>query len=317
MTSLSWTPTSTVLFNAVRTNGLAIAISPFVKANALEQLIAHCNKPEQLQVVCAWTAQSLMSGATDVEIYPLLRSAGARLFVHPRIHLKLYVLSNNRAFHSSGNLTLRGLGLCDKPNIEIGTEVSLGLKDWQAIYRILEESIPVDDEIYLQARDFVAKIQKIEPIDSDLVLHSSVDRRFSLSSLPLCETPDEFLMFCREISGDMEQLDRSSLHAFAHDQTIFRVEQDLLALVTAEQIANAFRRLPLVEEFVRFLQYEGTARFGSVTAWLQENCSDRPQPYRKDLKATVRTLYNWLSATFEEISWDVPGRRSMVIRWRQ
>jgi hypothetical protein len=258
-----------------------------------------------------------MSGATDVEIYPLLRSAGARLFVHPRIHLKLYVLSNNRAFHSSGNLTSRGLGLCDKPNIEIGTEVSLGLEDWQAIYQILEESIPVDDEIYLHAKDFVAQTQKIEPIASELVLQSSVDRRFSISSLPLCASPNEFLTFCREISRGLIEVDSSSLHAFAHDQTILRIEQDLFASVTAEQIASAFRRLSLVEEFVRFLQYEGTARFGSVTAWLQENCSDRPQPYRKDLKATVRTLYNWLSATFEEISWDVPGRRSMVIRWRQ
>lgn len=317
MNTLCWTPTSTVLFNAVRTNGLAIAISPFVKSNALEQLIAHCDKPEQLQVVCAWTAQSLMSGATDVEIYPLLRSAGARLFVHPRIHLKLYVLSNNRAFHSSGNLTLRGLGLCDEPNIEIGTEVSLELKDWRAIYQILEESIPVDDRIYSQAKEFTARNQPITPIDSELILSSSLDRRFSINSLPLCENPEEFLTFCREISGGMEQLDRSSLHAFAHDQTILRIEQDLFASVTAEQIASAFRRLSLVKEFVRFLQYEGTARFGSVTAWLQENCSDRPQPYRKDLKATVRTLYNWLSATFEEISWDVPGRRSMVIRWRQ
>jgi hypothetical protein len=65
---------------------------------------------------------------------------------------------------------------------------------------------------------------------------------------------------------------------------------------------------------MELIKKEKNARFGLVNEWLQQNCSDKPTPYRWELKATTRCLYDWLAYFFPEISWDRPSY-SMILRW--
>ena len=41
-----------------------------------------------------------------------------------------------------------------------------------------------------------------------------------------------------------------------------------------------------------------------------------PSPYRWEIKANTRILYDWLEYFFMEIRWDRP-RHSQVIYWQQ
>ena len=63
------------------------------------------------------------------------------------------------------------------------------------------------------------------------------------------------------------------------------------------------------------IKNERSARFGQVNEWITELCSDKPTPYRWELKSSTNKLYDWLDYFFDEISWDVPGRHSQVIYW--
>jgi hypothetical protein len=314
---LTWTPTGEALFGAVRDDTLTIAICPYIRAEALTRVLQVCEAPENLQVICRWDANSLLSGATEPDIFNVLNEVGAKLYIHPRIHLKLFVLSKNRAIHSSGNLTLKGLGLSSVSNIEVAAEVTLGARDWRNIYAVLEQSLRVDEQIYEQAIRFMAdnpktmlNIPRFQPI-------VTADKRFSITALPLCATPEILVNLSERLSRGVADMDDQLIHAVVHDQCLFAFGDAIPAEIALEQIGVAFKQHPFIIAFVDFLRTEGSARFGLVTDWIHRNCSDKPRPYRKDLKEIIRNLYNWLSFYFEEISWDVPGERSMVIRWTE
>ena len=314
---LTWTPTSEALFRAVRENALTIAICPYIRADALRQVLQMCEAPENLQVICRWDANSLLSGVTEPEIFNILSEVGAKLYIHPRIHLKLFVLSRNRAIHSSGNLTLKGLGLSPVSNIEVAAEVALAAQDWRKIYAVLEQSLRVDEQIYEQAIKFMAdnpktmlNVRRFEPV-------VTADKKFSITALPLCATPEILINLSERLSQGVADMDDQLIHAVVHDQSLFAFGDAIPAEMALEQIRIAFKQQPFIIAFVAFLRNEGSARFGLVTDWIHRNCSDKPRPYRKDLKEIIRNLYNWLAFYYDEISWDVPGERSMVIRWTE
>jgi len=314
--SLIWSPTHSYLGDAVAGNKkLLLAIAPFVTLEALKYVVEKVEDPSDLQVVARWRGQDLLSGASDIEIYPYLEELGIPLFVHSTIHLKLLIFDQARAFHSSGNITRNGLGLGTKGNIEVGCDVTLQTEDWKRIHRVLAESQRVDDYIYRQAKDYI-EANKSKPAAEkapNLELKEATEKNFSWLSLPATSSPDELWRYYSGALDDRKMLEIAA--AASKDLLTFSIPDDLGESAFHAVLKRNFCDHPFVKKFVQILSAEESLRFGFVRAWLQENCSDKPQPYRRDLNGTVGNLYNWLQHCFGEVTWGRP-KYSMVIYWK-
>lgn len=268
----------------------------------------------QLRVITRWNAGDIATGVSDLEIYPYLKARGVKLYLHTSIHLKLFVLDENVAFTASGNITCRGLGLLDSHcNVELGCEVPLALADWLNISQILEDSTAVDDAIFRKAKEYQAALPKQETSLPELQLIPAVQKTFSWLSLPASKNPEVLFEFYEALNTNMAP--SKDVAVFMHDLILYRIPQGLERGPFLEMLRSHFLEHPFILAVVELLKKEKSARFGLVNSWLQQNCSDKPAPYRWELQATTRCLYHWLAYFIPEVSWDQPNY-SMVLRWQ-
>jgi hypothetical protein len=309
--SLIWSPTYKYVVDRIyHHKQLRLLIAPFVKLDALKTLLEACEDTSDLSIIVRWRGSDLVSGVSDTSIYPYLKERRVPLYIHQSIHLKLMIFDDSLAFHTSGNITQRGLGLYPQHNIEIGCQVEINHSDWRHIYEILNQSRRVDDDVYnavCKYRD--ENLSKSPPIPQ-MNLPADIEKQFSMLSLPSSESPEE--LFHSYQSPGCED---SDIAAFVHDLILFDLPTGLERVAFFQFLETRFREHPFIQAIVEFIRGAGTARFGLVNKWITDNCSDRPTPYRWELKSITRRLYDWLDYFYQEISWDVPGAHSMVIRW--
>lgn len=309
--SIVWSPTSSFIREELCAGEeLRLVVAPFISASALRWLIDSCATTEHLKVITRWTAQDIGSGVSDLDVYPLLQDRKIPLYLNQTIHLKLLVFAANWAFVTSGNITKKGLGLAQQSNVEVGCRADLTHQDWSAIYGLLAESFPVDEKIYEQAVAYRDENQRESGALPGLDLAPEKTPDFSILSLPATDSPSELVAL---YSGG-KTMAAESVSAYMNDVTLFGIPNGLEAGLLLDYLEERFTSQPFTQAIVALIKEAGSARFGLVNKWLQSNCSDKPTPYRWELKPATNRLYNWLEYFYDEISWDRP-QHSMVIRW--
>lgn len=312
--SLVWNPVYEMLEARLRAGErLALLIVPYIKLDALRRLLGESRNLGKLQVIVRWRPEDLVSGASDVEVYDFLRSLNIPLYFNPSIHLKLYIFDSNSCFTTSANVTLKGLGYITACNVEAGALIPMQLQDWAHVYRLIEESTLVDEGIHSYFEAVIESAPKAAPLHS-LPLELPARRMFTIASLPATESPTalENAYFSLEDISDPEEVRR-----VAHDLSTFGMDQrHANPQMFQAALGRAFRNTPFVIAFLNLLKERQSLSFGGVSAWIHSTCEDVPVPYRRDIKHTTRILYNWLVAFIPEVTWDVPGERSQVIRWQ-
>jgi hypothetical protein len=312
---LVWTPIHEYIQErAVDHGSLLLAISPFIKLDALKLLVERCPDTSALQVIVRWRPIDIVSRVSDLEIYEWLTSRDIALYRHPNIHLKLLVFTRNWAFHTSGNITKSGLGLAKSSNIEVGAQIQLELDDWVQIEQMMSQSFRVDSVIFSKFQDYLEKNSgKEEPLPP-LILPPAKDKSFSRMSLPASESPEELITLY--LAPSSVQSTSSSLPALAHDLGLYDVPSNLLREDLIDHLGYAFRSHPFVAAIISEIGRNGSLRFGAVNRWLTDHCIDNPTPFRWELKEVTSRLYNWLAYFCDEITWDRP-RHSQVIYWNE
>lgn len=269
-------------------------------------------------MITRWSARDILARVSDLSIYPYLKKRRVPLYVHSSIHLKLFVFDTAVAFHTSGNITQRGLGTSPRANVEIGCLVELQRRDWEHIYGILQRSVRVDDAVCERAIEYLRANEQESSVAPLLRLEPMQDKEFSVLSLPASEHPEQLYSVCLDATNgvDTEQAQGDVAAACAHDLILYHVPEGLDRQAFFDTLKQHFRSHPFVLAIVRFIREHKSARFGLVNEWLQRECSDKPTPYRWELKRNTRILYTWLEYFFDEISWDRPNY-SMVLRWQE
>jgi hypothetical protein len=292
---------------------IILLVVPFIKLAALKQLHWVQTKKVRLKVVCRWRPNDLLSGASDVEIFPYLKEVGCELYLNADVHLKLYVFGSNNAVNTSANLTLRGLGYSDTPNIEIANIVTLASGDWESIYRIIATSRQVDDTVYARYKDFIKKnrLPAPETIPIDLL---GTPKTFTIASLPATESPAKLAEFY--LTDDHTAYDPEEVRRAIHDLVTFKIPAGLTATEFNRTLGQAFRTTPFVGDFVALLRAETNLRFGAVNNWIHQKCEDVPLPYRWEIKTNTRIFYDWLAHFFPQITWERP-HHSQIIHWHE
>ena len=312
---LVWTPTYDYVAQKIREKKrLELVIAPYIKRDALKQLLDECEDVSNLKVIVRWDPQDIIVGVSDIEIYEDLKAKGIPLYRHSSIHLKMLVFNQNWAFHTSGNITQNGLGLSNNPNIEVGAQIQLEPKDWVELYKLLEHANLIDDALYEKACEYKkenkSKPAPLPPLD----LEPTEDKAFSRFSLPAIQSPEK-LYEIYQSPGSFKD-DDELFSAFVHDISLYKVASGLTEDQFFEQLRSGFKSHPFTASVADFVKDKGSARFGEMNAWITAQCSDNPTPYRWEIKQTTNKLYDWLDYFFQEITWDVPGARSQVIYWK-
>ena len=314
MSKLVWSPVYKILEERIQSSdNIILILVPFAKLTALQKLHWLNSKQVKIKVVCRWRPEDIVSGVSDLEIYPFLKQSGCELYINSNIHLKLYVFASNIAFNTSGNMTLRGLGYSDSANIEVGNMVSLTTSDWTKIYDVINSSRLVTDDIYQRFKEYSAQhppvSRPLPPIDL-----MPAAKTYTISSLPATDSPKKLadFYFCQEQQKEsLEDMRRA-----AHDLAIFGIPPGLSSSDFDKRLGDAFSKTPFVTDFIAFLKNERSLRFGAVNDWIHNKCEDVPLPYRWEIKENTRIFYDWLVHYQRDISWDRPNH-SQVIYWKR
>ena len=182
---------------------LSYIIAPYIKLEPLKKLVESCTDTENLHVISNWQEQSIVSGSTDIEIYPYLEDLKVPLYSNKTIHLKLFIFKDGTVFHTSGNVSRRGLGLGsdNENNIEVGCFLELNPNDFIEIEKIILSSKRITPEDYQLALSYVEEHKKpAEPLP-DLEL-TPTGQDFSLSLFPEMNNPQE--LYEKYANGDFD-----------------------------------------------------------------------------------------------------------------
>ena len=317
--ALAWSPLSAAIKE--RKEEIVFLISPFIQSKALSQLQGISQFGHNLSIITRWNAEDILSGVSDLDIYPILKSQGIRLYINKHIHLKMLIYSNNITFIGSGNVTSHGLGFCANPNVEVGVFSSIDFDDWKRIFALIEDSILVDDEMYQKAVEYRNKY-RLAPLPlPDFVLNESekiVKQRrkaFSLNVLPASESPQ--VLYQNKETICQKSIDLNKLSPFLHDMLIYNLSSDTNEEEFMHDLKTSFLSTQFVSELIAYIKKSAPLNFGHISSWIHDHCSDVPLPYRYEIKKYVAILYTWLAFFVPEISWDIPGKRSQVIYWKQ
>ncbi len=312
-TSLVWSPVHRVVEERIKGGDeIILILVPFVKLAALQQLHwVHANRVK-LKIVCRWRPEDLLSGASDVEVFPYLKASGCQLYLNTDIHLKLYVFASNTAFNTSGNLTLQGLGYTEHGNIEVGNMVELAPEDWAKVFGIIAGSRQMDDDLYALFKQFVDQHPK-GGATARLPNLLPAPKTYTISSLPATDNPTNLASFYFDPAA--AKLTPEKVRRAIHDLVTFKVPPHLTRADFDDSLGQAFLQTAFVKDFVQLLQVEGSLRFGAVNNWIHQKCEDVPLPYRWEVKENTRIFYDWLAHYVPDITWDRP-RHSQIIRWK-
>ena len=292
---------------------MILLISPFIGLDALKKFLIRTGAKRGIKIVVRWRPEDVRSGVSDLEIYPYLAECGIPLYCNKGIHLKLYVFESNFAFSTSGNLTLRGFGYTADSNIEVGSFVNITQEDWSRIYKVINTSKQVDEDMYQRYKKYVEACPKLpEPVILPPDLFGTL-KAYTISSLPAMETPVKLADYY--FASNTGTHTAEAVRQATHDLVTFDIPPKLNQQDFEQSLGNSFRRTPFVIEFIDFLKTEKSLRFGAVNDWIHQRCEDVPLPYKWEIKENTRIFYNWLEHFFPEITWDRPNY-SQVIRWQ-
>ena len=252
-------------------------------------------------------------GVSDLSVYELLKSEGIPLYINYQLHSKVFRFSDGSLICGSGNATSPGLGLSELNNIETAALVlKTTLRDELEFKKLRDSCLRVDDDIYSEFCQAVSKCPPQPPIqsgDADIYERYRDDNLYLLSDLPATSRPSDLIRGIRDserISSLSEQM--------VIDCVTFGVDESMSSKNAIDQLSAGFRSSQFVRVVVEEIRKEGSMSFGAMTSFVHRYCRDVPAPYRSEVKRTVKKLYNWLCYFFEDLSWDIPGARSQVIR---
>lgn len=135
-----------------------LLVAPFVKTGALGRVLEAWSRKMSVTLVTRWRLEELAFGVSDLEVYPLIRSFGGRVLLHPTLHAKYYA-TGDRALMGSANLTAAALGWREDGNLELLMPAFGGrLRSFE---RDLDrDCIEVDDEMF---ESFKAALEAFPP----------------------------------------------------------------------------------------------------------------------------------------------------------
>lgn len=266
---------------------------PYIKLEVLKELFEGCGCVQAVFV--RWKPRDLITGASDIEIYPYLKSRNISLYRNPRLHLKAFVDTYKSAFWGSANISSRALNIPVHPyyNYELGSiEANLTFEDRLYFSLIENESILITDHIYDQLlSQLPKKVQEFPQEEDFTVLFEPPDKDFLISSLPMSYTVETLI----RIYQNMDYENDLELNCATHDLANYCMPLGLSNEEFITKLKTAFFKHPFIARFTTHLDNAGELYFGTVKEWIQRHCTDVPTPRRWEITENIQILYSWIN----------------------
>ncbi len=266
--------------------------SPFIKLETLKALI---DKSEKVKVIFVrWEARDIIQGASELEIYPYLKSKGIALYRNSRLHLKAYVDEYKKCFITSANISSRALNLppYSNYNYEIGTIIEeLEFGDRLYFQKIEIDSILITDSIFKQFSEQLEQMKKniSQDIEYNFKIETS-ETEFLISSLPMTYSAKRLF----EIYFEVANYNETELNCFLHDLAIYNIPLGLTPIELKQKLTTEFFSHKFISAFLTNLESTGEIYFGTAKEWIHKNCTDVPLPRKFEITTNIQILYSWI-----------------------
>ena len=124
---------------------------PYIKTKVLEKLIEDVQN--EIIIITNWDEKNLLSGSSELKLYPFCKENNITLYSHEKIHLKVYSRNLDSVIIGSGNISERGLNPENSSigNYEAGVIVDeLSISNKLYLEKIWHEATWINDEKYKQ-----------------------------------------------------------------------------------------------------------------------------------------------------------------------
>lgn len=286
---------------------------PYIKTQILEKLIDGLKS--RIVVITSWDTRDILSGSSELGLYPFCKEKRITLYINNKIHLKVFSVGMQSAFVSTGNISQRGL--MPDGNYECGVLVEkLSNEERLFFEKIKKEARLVNDVLYQHILNWYQKQTKQSQgkNEFDNIVSPPENDDFLISALPM--TKDVFLLVegYEKLNSGLEPSDDEEITAcIYHDLANYEIELGLTKQKFLSKLKIQFFSHPFTKKIDSFIEPE--AYFGEIKEWIQKNCTDVPIPSRRELTENVQVLYEWFEKLGDgKYSIDVPGEHSQRIR---
>ena len=290
-----------------------LVYAPYIRTDVLEDLLGDLE--DRIVVVTTWEPRDIVSGSSELSLYPFCKERGISLYASSRMHLKVYSYGLRSAILATGNVSRRGL--MPGGNYEAGVLI----EEVSAANRLYLEGIRrgarlVDDVMYEELSKWVEEHGSGDEADMPGlvdILPALGDNDFLVSALPMTHSIDLLVDAYRGISGGISPDDPEVAACAFHDLANYGVPTGLSEDEFLAKLSDAFFAHPFIRRIDGFIDPE--AYFGRIKEWIQDNCTDVPVPSRRELTGNVQVLLEWFVGLGDgKYVVDIPGRHSQRIR---
>lgn len=264
---------------------------PFIKYDTLKTILDH--NPSISRIISRWDPREIINGASDIEVYEICKNHGIDFYINKRIHLKATIKERDFVFHTSANLTSKGLNLTssDYSNHELSTILKLqDLNDLVVFEEIVQNSIYVTDEVYRMMKKFLTETD-YRVNEKDPFPEFENMKKFYISQLPASEDINTLFDVYSNKAKEHSEID---INCAVHDLAVYKIEKGLEYDKFINELRRVFFNHPFINGLMTELETEGFIYFGKVKEWLQKNCKDVPVPNRRELTDVTQILYKWV-----------------------
>lgn len=289
-------------------------IAPYIKSKTLNDLLQDVRA--DIVVITRWDKQTLLSGSSDLEVYETCQKIGATLYIHNKIHLKIYSVDLNSIILSTANVSERGMGRSIPIVEECGTMLyNLSNNDRLYIETILKNSRHVDKRVYDHYCDWFSKQEKyVIGDDVDPLRDLEIKDPFLTSSLPMTYSIDDLVKYCEIINNGKQIDDTETRNCVFHDIENYSIDVDHSNNELIIQLQKKFFAQEFIKALDNIVPGKPGIQFGRVKEWIQNNCADVPVPSRREITENVQVLMSWfVSLGNDKYIKHIPGARSEML----
>jgi len=146
---------------AARAQSDFVMCAPFVKAAIASEVISAVSSDVQINLYTRWRPDEVAAGISDTAVLPLVEARGGHVYLHDRLHAKLY-RNEVDVLVGSANLTATALGWTPSPNVELLVRVE------KAVVAELEEQLRRESVLATPAMahevEHIAELLPVRPI---------------------------------------------------------------------------------------------------------------------------------------------------------
>jgi len=200
---------------------------PYIKTKILAKLVE--NLDNKITIITTWEPNDLLTGSSELELYPFCKEKKITLYINNKIHLKVYSVGLEGAIVASGNISHGGL--MPGGNFECGAFIEkLSSSDRLYFEKIRNSANLVDDEFYQLLFEWYDKQSKEIPkkIKLEEIVSITIKENFLISALPMTRDVNDLVEGYEKINSGLEPSDDSEITScIYHDLANYGIDPGL------------------------------------------------------------------------------------------